>query len=749
MPIASKTATDQVSGTVKRLTFRNDDTGFFVAQVLVGTKEKTVVGSAPSITEGEFITAKGTWSGSQWGQQFKATDVKVSPPVGLEGIVKYLCSAIEGIGPAFAQKLVDNHGEDIFDVIEKTPEKLYEIKGVGKKRVTSLVEAYNARKATREIDVFLRQVGLNGKRAQRVFDYLASTGGDPIERLKKNPYLLCNVWGIGFSTADASARRQGIAADAEYRVRAGLQHVLKEASGEGSCGLPYATVLERASEMLKVSYDRLDECIGFEIEAEGIIRDSASGVDCLFLPLIYKAEKSIAKRLVTHAARVIARPLDDIDMAILHSELEAGLTLEDTQRDAVRVALTNQVAVVTGGPGTGKSTITRVILTALHDAGLEPALCAPTGKAAKRAAEATGFEAKTIHRLLELDNKGNFKRNEDNPIDADVLVIDELSMVDVSLFHSLIKALAPRTRLLLIGDVDQLPSVGAGKVLADILDSKVLPTVRLTQVFRQAATSMIVRNAHRVNSGEVPELGWKEGSDFVFTAFAPVDQSDEAKKEAQLRVEAEVLRVAKNIYKRGFDPIRDVQVLAPMRRGILGSISLNKKLQALLNPHPEAKLELGSDDDKVVYGVGDKVMQLRNNYEKEIFNGDIGFVTGVDTSSRTLTVEFDGRPVTFKSNDLDELTLAYAFTIHKSQGSEFPVVLMPVDNSHYTMLKRNLVYTGITRAKKMMFLIGQQWAVKKSVENSQIDDRFSRLMDNLLAEAKKAERAAERELAFA
>ncbi len=736
---------EQISGTVKRLTFRNDDTGFFVAQVTVGAKERTVVGSAPVITEGEFLTAKGTWAGSNWGQQFKATEVKVSAPMGLEGILKYLSSSIDGIGPGFAKKMVEAFGEEVFEVIEKEPEKLAALKGIGKKRAAATIEAYKARQATREIEVFLHQVGLSGKRAKRVFEYLERLGGDPIERLKKNPYLLCNVWGIGFSTADASARKQGIAADAEYRVRAGLQHVLKEASGEGSCGLPYSTVLERAGEMLKVSYDRLDECIGFEVEAEGIIRDQASGVDCLFLPNIYKAERSIAKRLIKHARRTIARPLVDIDMDILHAELQADLTLEDTQRDAVRLALTSQVAVITGGPGTGKSTITRIILSALNDAGLEPALCAPTGKAAKRAAEATGFESKTIHRMLELDNKGNFKRNEDNPLEADVLVIDELSMVDVALFYSVIKAVAPRTRVILIGDVDQLPSVGPGKVLADILTSKALPTVRLTQVFRQAASSAIVRNAHKVNRGEVPEVGYETGSDFAFTAYAPADNSDQAKADCRDQVEAEVLRVAKNIYKKGFDPIRDVQVLAPMRRGALGSLNLNEKLQALLNPHPEAKLEFGD----VTYGVGDKVMQLRNNYEKDIFNGDIGYVSGVDEGSRTLTVEYEGRsPVTYKMSDLDELTLAYAFTIHKSQGSEFPVVIMPLDNSHYTMLKRNLVYTGMTRAKKLMILVGQQWAAKKAVENSQIDDRYSRLCDCLIAEAEKADKATA-ELAFA
>jgi exodeoxyribonuclease V alpha subunit len=417
-------------------------------------------------------------------------------------------------------------------------------------------------------------------------------------------------------------------------------------------------------------------------------------------------------------------------MDVLHAELTAEITLEPTQREAVQTALANQVMVITGGPGTGKSTITKIILSVLDSAGLEPALCAPTGKAAKRAADTTGFEAKTIHRLLEIDQKGFFKRSSENPIDADVLVIDELSMVDVSLFNSTLKALSPRTRLILIGDVDQIPSVGAGKVLADILDSGVLPVVRLTQVFRQAASSDIIKNAHRVNSGEVPEAGWKQGSDFCFIPLVPTDDTPAGKTACRDKVEAELLRVAKNMYKLGLDPIRDVQVLTPMRKGSLGSINLNLKLRDMLNPNPAAKLVFGD----LVYGIGDKVMQLRNNYNKNVFNGDVGYVEAVDERNKTVTIEYEGRdPVLYKTNEFDEITLAFAFTIHKSQGSEFPAVIMPIDTSHYVMLKRNLVYTGITRAKTMMVIVGQPSAMRQAVQNSQIDERYSRLKDWLVA----------------
>jgi exodeoxyribonuclease V alpha subunit len=720
----AQTPVETLSGSVKRLVMRDDESGYFVARVTVGNREQTVVGTAPVIHEGEQFDAKGAWVRTNWGPQFKATEMVLSTPSMTDGILKYLSTAIEGIGPGFAKKLVAAFGEDVFDVIEKEPERLAAVKGIGKKRAAACVEAYNEQKAVREIMVFLHQMGLSRNRAKRVFD---SYGNDAVEKIKKNPYVLCrDIWGMGFKTADDVARKQGISSDSEYRVRAGIIHILKEASNQGSCGLPVQMVLEKSSELLEVSYDRIEECIDFEIEADGLVKGAAAGTECLFLPSIYEAEKAIAKLLLRQAARPIARPLLDIDDCILHAELGAGITLEDIQRDAVRLALTSQVSVITGGPGTGKSTITRIILEALKEAGLEAALCAPTGKAAKRAAEATGFEAKTLHRTLEIDNKGHFKRTEDNPLDADVLVIDELSMVDVKMFLAIIRAAGPHTRILLIGDEDQIPSVGPGKVLADILASRVIPMVRLRQVFRQAASSDIIRNAHKVNQGDVPEVGWAEGSDFCFTAFAPAEDTDSAKRKCRDQIEAELLRLAQSMYKLGYDPIKDVQVLAPMRRGPLGTLNLNVKLRAILNPHPETELTYGD----TTFGTGDKVMQLRNNYDKDVFNGDIGYIATIDVKSRTIAVDYEGRPqVVYKASELDEITLAYAFTIHKSQGSEFAVVIMPLDLGHFTMLKRNLVYTGMTRAKKLMVVVGQKKAMAIAVKNSQIDERYSRLCE--------------------
>ncbi len=721
---------EQLTGVVKTLTFVNPENGYFVAKVtLPNGQERTVVGNAPVINLGEHISARGTWASSNWGPQFKASEVVLSAPTMLEGIEKYLATAIHGIGKGYAKKLVAAFGDAVFDVIENEPERLKSVKGIGPKRGASILEAYAEQKAVREIMVFLHRAGLSTTRAKRVYD---RWGDKAVEKIKENPYILCrDIWGIGFSTADAVAMKQGIKPDSEYRVRAGVQHVLREAELQGSCGLPYTVVREKAAEILAVDYGLIEQAISFELEAEELVKDVASGEECLFSPRIYSAERLIAHTLLEHAKRVPARRIVDVEQAILDAEVEMGMALEDVQRDGVRAAVTNQVFVLTGGPGVGKTSVTRVILQVFQNAGLKAiALAAPTGKAAKRASEATGVEARTIHRTLAIGPDGKFQHNETNVLDVDVLVIDEMSMVDVALMQAICKALAPHTRLLLVGDVDQLPSVGPGKVLADIIESGALPTVRLTKIFRQAATSHIIKNAHAINRGEMPDIGYREGSDFQFLSISPAKRDDEVeKKRCRETIAAEVVRMATNMYKLGYDPIRDVQILAPMRRGALGVEALNVALQAALNPHPSDVLEVFGTK----WGVGDKVMQLRNNYDKGVFNGDIGFVMGVDREERVITVDFDGNVVDYKTGDLDELTLAYAFTIHKSQGSEFPVLIMPLDWSHFTMLKRNLFYTGITRAKKLCVVVGQPAAAAKAVETAQNEERYSRLKEWLRA----------------
>lgn len=729
MTYSSPANSEQLHGIVKTLTFVNPENGYFVAKILVdGKGEKTVIGYTPVINVGEQLSATGTWHSSNWGAQFKAAEVTLSVPTMLEGIEKYLCSAIEGIGKGYAKKMVNAFGESIFTVIEQTPEKLNDVPGIGKKRAASIIAAYAEQQAIREIMVFLHRSGLSATKAHRVHK---EYGANSIEKIKENPYILCkDMWGIGFATADGVALKQGIALDSDYRVCAGIQHVLREAEGFGSCGLPLATVRDKTCELLSLNYDVVDKCIGYELEAKNLVRDTVSEQECLFLPKIYAAEQYIAKRLLAHAYRAPAAVLRDIDRRIEDAEVEIGLMLEDTQRDAVRLALSSNVCVITGGPGTGKTTITRVLLHVFAENGFSDiCLSAPTGKAAKRAGEATGFEAKTLHRTLEVGQEGQFKFNANNPLECDVWAIDESTMVDVRLMSSVCQALSTGTRLILIGDINQLPSVGPGKVLADIIASKAVPTVTLTAVFRQAATSDIVKSAHAINAGQLPEMGWREGSDFCFTKIVPTNpRDDDDKKRCREEIEREVLRVTRDMYKLGYDPIRDVQVLAPMRRGLLGVQSLNVRLQATLNPHPEMVFEVMGTK----WGTGDKVMQLRNNYDKGVFNGDIGYVLEVDRVGRSVTVAYDTLTVLYKAAELDELTLAYALTIHKYQGSEVPVLVMPLDWSHFTMLKRNLFYTAITRARKLCVVIGQPAAAQVAVRTEQNDERYSTLRERLV-----------------
>lgn len=719
-----------LQGIVQTLTFFNSENGYFVARVNVpGKGERTVVGHAPVITVGEQITAKGTWQSSSWGPQFKALETSLSAPTAMDGIEKYLANGFEGIGKGYAKKLVAAFGEDVFDVIEKTPEKLFDVKGIGKKRAESIINAYAEQVGVRKVMVFLHKIGLSTNRAKKVFDRY---GAKSIQTIKENPYVLCkDIWGVGFSSADAVANSLGVTPDSDYRITAGIHHVLREAEGQGSCGLPEEMVLDQASLLLKIDFDSVRRCIQYEVESEQLIRADASGQTCLFLPTVYKNEQRIARMLLEHKARVPS-PIPDLEQRLTDAQVELGIMLEDAQLEAVRVAISNSVCVITGGPGTGKTTITRVVLHVLMNAGVTSiAIAAPTGKAAKRASEATGQPALTIHRLLEFDKNGGFKRNEKNPLDArGATLLDESSMADVSIMASTLSALNPESRFIIIGDVDQLPSVGPGKVLSDIIESGVLPTVRLTVIRRQAAGSDIIANAHAINRGEMPMVGHREGSDFCFWDISPKEKDDEAeKKRCRTAIEAEILRLARDMYKLGYDPIRDVQVLAPMRRGQLGVEALNVKLQAILNPEPSAVLDVFG----AKWGVGDKVMQIRNNYDKNVYNGDIGYIEEIDAKERTMWVDFDGTKAFYKSADLEELRLAYAFTIHKSQGSEFPVVIMPVSYDHWTMLKRNLLYTGVTRARKLCVIVGQKQAVRVAVQTAQNEERYSRLKEWLRA----------------
>lgn len=730
----------QVSGFIKNLTFRNEETGYFVARCESNGKEVMVVGSSPVINVGEHFDATGSWEKTKWGMQFKVSDMRLNRPAHLEGIVKYLSSgAIEGIGPAMAKRMVEAHGERIFDVIENEPHLLSEIKGIGKARAATIVETYNTVKEIRKIMVFLHKFGLSASKAKRVFD---AFGEHAEAKVSENPYILCEiVWGIGFKQADEFARSMGISPESDFRLRAAIRHVLDQATGDGSCGLPLGLTMTRAAELVELPDFALDKSLQNELKAKTIIKDMVDGEECLFLPKVYNAEKAIAQKIYRLAHLKPRQRIELIDEQILFAELDMNINLEQSQRDAVAMALGHNACIITGGPGTGKTTITKTVLEILESQGLSIALAAPTGKAARRAAEVSGREASTIHRLLEMKGKSGFDRNEHNPLEADVIVLDESSMIDVHLFLSVLKAVPFTSRLIIVGDVNQIPSVGPGKVLADLIESQTLPTVMLTKVFRQAATSQIIVNAHAVNSGEPPLYGWDEKSDFRFynpgfPAF-PLKKEErtpenKAKHEAEKALGVKrVMRFVTELWKKDFDPIKDVQVLAPTRAGMLGTNELNVMLKEALNGGATERIERFNGFS---FSRDDKVMQLRNNYEKLVFNGDIGYIEELDVAAKSVVVNFDGRLITYKANELDEITLAYAITVHKSQGSEFPVVVMVLDSSHWMMLKKNILYTGMTRAKKLMVLMGTPWAADVAVKNSQIDSRYSKLRDWLRAE---------------
>jgi exodeoxyribonuclease V alpha subunit len=705
-------------GVVKILTFRNEENGYFVAKVHDSAKniEQTVVGSSPVINIGMHIEAKGTWVPSNWGQQFKATEVMTTAPKDLEGIVKYLGGgAFDGIGKVYAKKLVAAFGTKVFEIIRNEPEKLNDVPGVGKKRAQSIIGAYTEGEAKTEIMVFLHQNGLSTSKADKIFKRY---GEDTVKKVKKNPYLMTDeIWGMGFKTADAVAQKMGVKPESEYRIHSGILHVVRESVGRGSCGVPHEKLLEATSLLLGLTYPQVEEGLEKELANKALILDQAAGESCYFAPPVYAAEKNIATLLLQRSRAGCVTPIENLDLRLLQAEMEIGITLEDTQKKAVLAALAHVVCVITGGPGTGKTTITKTIVTIFEDAALSVQIAAPTGKASRRASEATGKEASTIHRLLEIGRDGKFKRNKDNPLECDVLVLDEMSMVDVALFNHVVNALPAGGRLLLVGDVDQLPSVGPGKVLKDIIDSNAIPTVMLTEVFRQAKTSKIVMNAHLVNTGMAPESGWAAGADFGF-----LDQYLDKDKD---KTDEALLTLVSEMWKKGYDPIKDVQVLSPMKRGALGCLALNEKLREVLNPDPKEKLQHNSYS----FWTGDKVMQIKNNYDKNVFNGDIGIISDINLADKTISINYDERKATYRFNELDELVLAFAITIHKSQGSEFPVVVMVLDTSHFMMLKRNLVYTGLTRAKKLMVMIGSKKAAWMAVQDTQVAERYSRLKE--------------------
>jgi exodeoxyribonuclease V alpha subunit len=719
-PQPERSTEEVLAGLVERVTFHNAENGFCVLRARArGHRDVvTVVGHAASISAGEWITASGDWVNDRThGQQFKARFLRTSPPTSADGIEKYLASGmIRGVGPVYAKKLVRAFGEKVFEIIETTPDRLREVDGIGRVRAASILSAWAEQKAVREIMIFLHSHGVSTARAVRIFK---TYGSDAIQVMTENPYRLArDIRGIGFKTADGIAMKLGIEKTAVIRVRAGISYALTEAMDEGHCGLPTDELVPLAEKLLDVPQQLIRTALELELMDGTVIADRVGETPCVFLAGLYRAERIIAERLKRLADGTLPWPWIDPDKALPWAENRIGLALAESQVAAIRLALMAKVLVMTGGPGVGKTTIVKAILSILAAKGTSLLLCAPTGRAAKRMTEATGFEAKTIHRLLEVDPRsGGFKRGEDNPLDCDLLVIDETSMVDVMLMQALLRAVPDKAALLIVGDIDQLPSVGPGQVLADIIASGAVPVVHLTEVFRQAALSRIITNAHRINQGSMPDLRPPETeSDFYFV------QADDPETAVGRIIELMKTRIPKRF---GLDPIRDIQVLCPMNRGGVGARSLNIELHAALNPAGDRKVERFG----WTFASGDKVMQVVNDYDKEVYNGDIGMIENVDLDAGEITVNFDGRPVTYAFGELDMLVPAYAATIHKSQGSEYPAVIIPVLTQHYAMLQRNLLYTGVTRGKRLVVMVGQKKAVAIAVRNASGRRRWSKLAE--------------------
>ena len=733
---------------VERITYQNPQNGYSVIKCRAkGFQELvTVVGEMPDVHVGSVLSLGGFWKvDARYGRQFTVQTFEETLPATVYGMEKYLGSGlIKGIGPAFASRIVKQFGEKTLEIIEEDPGRLMEIEGIGRVRVERILKSWEEQKEIKNIMLFLQSHDVSTAHAARIFK---TYGADSLKVVQENPYRLADdIWGIGFKTADTIAEKLGFEKEKYVRLRSGLLYTLNRLSEEGHCYATRAQLLKTGAELLSVDEDVLSMTLDEMVRTGQVItekipeKDTEDGAaqepaekaaeKAIYLPPFYFSEAGTAKRLAAIFNNPEGVNVPTIALAEQIS-MKTGIAYDEIQMQAILTAVQSKILLLTGGPGTGKTTTTLGIITAFRAAGARILLAAPTGRAAKRLSEATHMEAKTIHRLLEVKPPEGYQKNEENPLKGDVLIVDECSMIDVMLMYHLLKAVPDTMTLILVGDIDQLPSVGAGNVLRDLIGSGCFPVVRLTRIFRQAMKSRIILNAHRINEGKLPDIRGGRESDFFFMDMEKqaqkkgLDETDSAVL-AQEAAETITELVSEKLARYYHTPSAEIQVLTPMQRGVIGAANLNLLLQSALNPGGD-----GLSRGGYLFKAGDKVMQIRNNYEKEVFNGDIGSVESVDREERTLSVRFDDRSVTYDVSELDELVLAYAATIHKSQGSEYPIVVIPILMNHYVMLQRNLLYTGITRAKKILVLVGTRKALGYAVRNVTVENRNTMLSDRI------------------
>lgn len=712
----------ELQGQVERITYTSDETGFTVAKVrLPGRPDLiAVVGQFPSLTPGEILKMKGDWKNHpQYGRQFAVSEYQSLVPATVSGMEKYLGSGlIKGIGPVMARRIVKVFREKTLDVIENQIDRLVEVEGIGPKRLAIIRQAWVDQKEIRQVMIFLQEHGVSPTFATRIFK---KYGAESIPLVRENPYRLArDIFGIGFLSADRIAASLGFTKDSPQRAAAGLVHTLYENLDQGHVYVPRTMLIEHAKNLLDITPEILEPALEAMVADQTVVIDDLGDHPGVYLAGLYTAETRVAGRLRDLMTGAKSIRWIDTDKALTWVQAQLSLTLADRQKDAVCRAVTDKILVITGGPGTGKTTIIRAVLTIYRRLSAKVLLAAPTGRAAKRMTEATGHEAKTIHRLLEFSpRQGGFIKNDRNVLEADLVIIDEASMVDVLLMHHLLKAIPDRATLIMVGDMDQLPSVGPGMVLKDIITSGAVPVVTLNEIFRQAKESAIIVNAHRINRGQMPLTTPPQDrlTDFY---FIEQEQPEEA-----LRI---IIDLVKNrIPQRfGLDPLNDIQVLSPMHRGSVGAGNLNIELQSALNPGEDGVRRGG-----YLFRLKDKVMQVRNNYDKEVFNGDIGRITALNLEHQDVIIKFDDRLVAYDLSELDEIVPAYAISVHKSQGSEYPAVVVPVLSQHYMLLQRNLVYTAVTRGRKLVVLVGTTKALAIAVKNNKTQERFTYLSQRL------------------